>query len=398
VGQIWNDVVDQRLRELRKEFTQEKTAEKLSKEFGYRFTRNSVKNREAQFAGKDENKEILPKYKETHEILADGSHKSDKLLVMSAEDEKDVNYLLRAHGFDVDEWELVSARNNIWNTYSKQDGVMTLYASKITVKPKSKDNSFVKLIEVITSQKPFKVKLNQKQLIEHYLLEIAPTDTHFGISTYEDYIPNQERIIRRIRLRHWEQIVIPIGNDLFDNDDFRGRTSSGREIQKVDMDLAWNDAQKFYYSIIEEAMKHSNKVKVIYVKGNHDESMSWAFVKNIVTKFPDIDYDDRFKEHKAHVFHDVFLGFTHGDKNRKNLANVFNAKYRMQIAKAKVREIHIGHLHGEDSKDDYGIMVRTLPTQNKEDEWHDENGYVGKNKRFMAFEYSKDNLEGTYYV
>jgi hypothetical protein len=70
----------------------------------------------------------------------------------------------------------------------------------------------------------------------------------------------------------------------------------------------------------------------------------------------------------------------------------------MQIAKAKVREIHIGHLHGEDSKDDYGIMVRTLPTQNKEDEWHDENGYVGKNKRFMAFEYSKDNLEGTYYV
>jgi hypothetical protein len=43
-------------------------------------------------------------------------------------------------------------------------------------------------------------------------------------------------------------------------------------------------------------------------------------------------------------------------------------------------------------------MVRTLPTQNKEDELHDENGYVGKNKRFMAFEYSKDNLEGTYYV
>ena len=33
--------------------------------------------------------------------------------------------------------ELVSARNNITNSYSKQDGVQTLYSSKIIVKPRS---------------------------------------------------------------------------------------------------------------------------------------------------------------------------------------------------------------------------------------------------------------------
>jgi RNase P protein component len=39
-------------------------------------------------------------------------------------------------------WELISARNNIWNVYSKQDGVQTLYSSKIVVKPKVNGVSF----------------------------------------------------------------------------------------------------------------------------------------------------------------------------------------------------------------------------------------------------------------
>src|SRR5690606_26253350 len=65
-------------------------------------------------------------YKETTEIMANGSYKSDKLLRMSQEDSKNVDYLLKAHGFDKEDWQLVNARNNIWNVYSKQDGVQQL--------------------------------------------------------------------------------------------------------------------------------------------------------------------------------------------------------------------------------------------------------------------------------
>ena len=369
----------------------------LSEEFGYRYTRNAVKNRESRI--QDEEPAEMPGYKETVEILADGSHKSDKLLKMSSEQSKDVHYLLNAHGFDANEWELVSARNNIWNVYSKEDKVQTLYSSKITVKPKI-ENSFNKLLEVIRDQEPIIFNQIQRNLDKQYLLEIASVDTHFGISSYEYYLPNLVKIIDKIQSRHWSEIVIPIGNDLFHNDDFRGRTSSGREIQKVCMSTAWKEAKQFYYSIIGQAIKHSNKTKVIYVKGNHDESMSWAFVDNLIIKFPELEYDHTFEEHKAHVFHGVFLGYTHGDKNRKNTVKIFNSKFRMEIAKAKVREIHMAHLHGEDATitDDYGIMLRTLPTQNKVDEWHDQNGYVGKNKRFQVFEYSEEELESIHYV
>ncbi|MNJ75937.1 hypothetical protein D3C77_731230 [compost metagenome] len=70
----------------------------------------------------------------------------------------------------------------------------------------------------------------------------------------------------------------------------------------------------------------------------------------------------------------------------------------MEWAKAKNREIHIGHLHVEDAKDVFGMVIRTLSTRNKTDKWHKDNGYVGAHKRFMLFEYSKSNLESIHYV
>jgi hypothetical protein len=379
-----------------KNLTWNMIAEKMTMKFNKRFSREKVKAkylRNRHLIGKEET------YKETVEIKKDGSQYSDKLIEMSAEQSKDPEYLLRAHGYDVNKWDLVNARSNIWHTYSVQDGKTPSYASQISVKPKT-TNEFEKLLTTIENQKPFNIKVQPRQLQNHHLLEVAPVDTHFGISSYEYYIPNQTRIIDRIKSKHWSEVIIPVGNDLFHNDDFRGRTSSGREIQKVGMREAWLDAEKFYYPIIDEAAANSNNVKIIYVRGNHDESMSWAFVRNLMTKYPSMEFDDSFQEHKAHTFHKVFVGLTHGEKNRKNTTKIFNSKYRMEIAKAKVREIHQAHLHGEDAttKDDYGIMLRTLSTQNQEDEWHDQNGYVGKNKRFMLFEYSKDALEGIYYV
>src|SRR5690625_3636558 len=87
-------------------------------------------------------------YKSTVEINADGSHKSDKLLRMSAEDSKDPEFLLKAHGYDPAEWELMNAKNNIWNVYSKQDGISTLYSSRITAKPLVQGFDFERLEEI----------------------------------------------------------------------------------------------------------------------------------------------------------------------------------------------------------------------------------------------------------
>lgn len=337
-------------------------------------------------------------YKETIEIAGDGSHKSDKLLRMSSEQTKDVNFLLDAHGYDRDEWELVTARNNIWNSYSKQDGIMTMYASKITVRPRAGGFSMDKLLDVIKEVPSVLIKTEKKKIKDKRLLEIPFFDSHFGISDYDYYEQTQLDTMDAIHSRKWEEILFIIGQDMLHNDNFRGQTSSGTQIEDVDMPNAWADCKKFYYPLIEDAILQSNSVKVIFSKGNHDESMGWAFVQLIKERYPQVEVDDRFVERKAHTFGEVFIGVTHGDKARKNLHNLFPVEFPLQWARAKTRELHTGHFHVEDGKDVFGMMVRTLCTRNKTDKWHKDMGFVGAHKRFMLFEYNERELKNIHYV
>jgi hypothetical protein len=397
MSQIWTEAVDQRLKELRQFHSQEQTAVRLSEEFGYNFTRNAVKNREARLPelNEEEPQEEPTTYKETIEILADGSHKSDKLLKMSSEQAKDVEYLLQAHGFDINKWELLSARNNIWNSYSKQDGVMTLYSSKITVKPKLNGIDYEKLIETIKqSIEPIHIENTSSG---NGLLEIPLFDSHFPITTYEEYKPTQNKILNFLS-RSWEEVIFILAQDMLHNDNFRGQTANGTQIEVVDMAKAWEDARKFFEPMLTHALMKSKRVKVIYSKGNHDESMSWAFVQMLKARFPQIEFDDEIKERKVHVYKKVFIGITHGDKARKNLHNIFPVEFPIEWSQAKTREIHTGHFHKEDAADIYGMMIRTLSTRNKTDKWHKDNGFVGAHKRFMLFEYSDEELESIHYV
>ena len=75
-------------------------------------------------------------------INKDGSYSSKRLIEMSEAQSKDPKYILKAHGFDSNDWEIVSVRNTIRQAISRQseDGVATLYASYITVKPKKEND------------------------------------------------------------------------------------------------------------------------------------------------------------------------------------------------------------------------------------------------------------------
>lgn len=339
-------------------------------------------------------------YKETFEINKDGSQSSSRLVRLSSEQKKNPKYLLEAHGFDPDEWELVNAKASEWTGYSKQDGQFPQYASKITVKPKLNNFSFDMLEDWLKNVKPINtnIRINKSNIKDKKMLEIPLFDAHFGISDYEYYKTTQEKIFQKIASNQWEEILFIIGQDMIHNNDHRGRTANGTQIQVVDMERAWNDCRKFYEPLIESAINNSNRVKIIYSKGNHDESISWSFVKFLGALFPSVDIDDSFVERKAHVFGKNFIGITHGDKARRNLHNIFPIEFPLEWANATNREIHIGHLHTEDAKDVFGMVIRTLATRNRTDEWHKNMGFVGSHKRFMLFEYSEEALESIHYV
>lgn len=376
---------------------------KRSESYGDTFDNGGVNNPSNEKSGqngRDESDSGKGNFKETSEINNEnGIHTSSKLVKMSLEQKKDPRFLLEAHGYNPDTWELITAKDSKWTVGLDQ---IPQYASKISAKPSEIDYNLSKLIETIKngSIKPFEIDIQPIIPDGNHLLEVSLFDAHFGIGDYEYYKPTQSDIFEKINSRKWKEVLFTIGQDMIHNNDFKGNTANGTPIEKIDMNKAWEDCCKFYEPLITLAVsQQSANVKIMYSKGNHDETISWAFVKYLKARFPTVEFDDSFEERKIHTFGKIFIGITHGDKgNNKDLANIFIKEFPLEWANATIQEIHKGHFHKEDGIDFFGTMVRTLATRNKTDLWHKDKGFIGANKRFMLFEYSETSLKGISYV
>jgi UDP-2,3-diacylglucosamine pyrophosphatase LpxH len=233
------------------------------------------------------------------------------------------------------------------------------------------------------------------------MLEIPLFDMHFGIADIDYYREALAEIMGIVSSKHWDKIVIPVGQDLFHNDSItKGVTTKGTLIEKVDLRQAVLDAEEFYVNLINTAIQKANSVEVIYSPGNHDKTVGWLFAHMLKVRYGDI-VDESPRERKALLWNGCFVGITHGDKGTDTAAGLrgkFTSEYPELFAKAKVREIHAGHLHREDaSRDEYGIQIRRMCSGNKSDEWTLEQGYQSQ-KRFMLFEWMPNRLKAIHYI
>lgn len=242
------------------------------------------------------------------------------------------------------------------------------------------------------------IEINAPEQAAECMLEIPLFDMHFGVAKFDNYSYLYDEIIKIISSKDWEQINILIGQDLIHNNDMRGHTAKGTEIERVDIPKAWNDAWHFWNGIIVSALKHSQTVIARYSKGNHDECISWAFLKTLQAQFPDLVIDDSLKARKVLNWRGCFIGYGHCEYTNKpdDLFKQFVMDFPQEFAESKVREIHTGHLHRESV--DNGIFVRRLASAVPVDEWHDNNGYVTAHKRFQIFEWIPGRLKAIYYL
>lgn len=230
------------------------------------------------------------------------------------------------------------------------------------------------------------------------MLEIPLYDLHLPLSDHTRAI---KRLLGIITAKNRDEVNIIIGQDLFHNDDMRGRTSSGRIIEKVDMAKAWNMAKQIYYSLIDASLSHAKVVNLIYSFGNHDESLSWAFVQMLKDHYPQVNVDDCMKQRKCIYWNNCFIGITHGSNMKsapKDFRGQFTIEFPREFADSTTREIHAGHLHHEQESDLYGVMIRRLSRGGITDEWSDEEGFVGAHKRFMVFEWRSGELSDIHYI
>lgn len=234
------------------------------------------------------------------------------------------------------------------------------------------------------------------------MLEIPLFDMHWGISYFDRYEPLLNDILDLIHSRHWDRIVIPVGQDFFHNDSVVNPvTTKGTVVDKVDMTRAVKEGRKFITTIIDAALSNANSVRVFYSAGNHDRSISWMFMQVLLERYGPEVIDDSMEYRKVFTYGKNSVMVTHGDSKQataKNLAHIFPISYPEEFAQATTREVHSGHLHHESEADIYGVMVRRLSSGAAVDDWSNRQDFIGTHRRFMIFEWDLNSLRSIHYI
>jgi len=388
---------------LNKESDKEYSESKWRKDYSqFKYWEKYFKSKKGEVSTDDVN------YKETVEILGDGSHKSDKLLKMSSEDTNDPESLLKSHGYDPNEWELTNAKNNIWNSYSKQDGIMTLYSSKITAKPKKYELTLEEvkadLEEFMENYQAPKIKPIRYDS-EGKLLEVNISDLHldkigFVRGVYNPDIAEEvffhilNDVITRTKNIKFEKILFIWSHDFFNVDNLNKTTTAGTP---QDATMRYSEMYKKGMKMLIKGidlLKQIAPIETVQVGANHDKLTSYTMSEVLNAWFrndKNVQIDNDPLSRKYRKFGKNLIGFSHGNKEKKRLGKIMPAEARKEWGETYYSEIHAGHLHSEQAvKEENGTIVRHLSSPSGTDNWHFESGYVGAVPKAQSFIWDRE--------
>lgn len=338
-----------------------------------------------------------------------GSTTSDKVISILPDEINNADALLKAHGFNSDEFELVSAKNSKWEQGGK-DGVRTLYSSRIVVKPCSGIKPYLKdICDYFENYKP-NVNLKYTKQIKNESKEclvLPMVDFHWGrlpdIENAENFslsqvkeilINNMKTYIKKFENRHFDKIYLIVGQDYF-NSSFTGFTSSQSHLQSnaVDVRTMYKTGTELLIDIIDMFAKICKDVHIVGSLGNHDVSEEiWLFnlLKAYYRTVSNIYVDDSPKPRKYLDIGASCVGIGHLDKEKDRIFGLMQCEAADLWAKSKTRMFLAGHLHHLTVESKQGVELWRIPSPTLPDRWTVENGYVQNQPRTMAFIFDYD--------
>lgn len=327
----------------------------------------------------------------------DGSQSSSTTLQMTSEQAKDPDFVLRAHGFEPSEWDIISARNNFWQQNSQENGLIDLYQSKITVKPKAKALSIDNVLSTFNREiKPVKVHNIVKG--ENSIL-VALFDMHFGITRLSDLASHLEQIADILK-KGYKNVEIIIGGDVLHSDFLiKTQTASNTQLDHVEMIRAVEEAESFFSSLLELSLKYGKRVEVKAVSGNHDTDSQYMFVWGLSKKFPQVAFENVLNNKRlAFQFDKIGVMVAHGNLALKRLPMLFANEYSDIWSSSTYRLIASGHFHTEKIQDVDGVVMHQFGTVKPNDPYEVANGYTVGRKHLQLLEFDNERLKATYEV
>ena len=347
-------------------------------------------------------------------INKDGSYTSSRLISLNASELKDPDSILKAHGFDPEKWEIVSAKNNL-----RETGKHSLYASYLTVKPRDENGWSLERIEKLFDKLKREYTASEKEglgsriecngnLVNngHKMLLINIADLHMNLQSTMLSAGNEYNceiaealffgvindVLKRTNLYDFEKIVFCIGGDMMNGDNMSGSTTKGTP---QDSDTHYYDAYEKLCEMTIKAidiLKDYAKVEVIYVPGNHDELTGFKLAKFIDAWFrndDDVAVDYSPLPRKYTVYGKTLFCFAH-DGNAKTLPSLIADEARRYWSQVDTTEVFLQHLHSEQIlMEDNNIRIQRLPTISGKSKWSNDNGFNSK-RQCKSFVFDKE--------
>jgi hypothetical protein len=359
-----------------------------------------------------EETENIPNYKSTNELKSDGSQISDKLLQMSSEESKDPNFILESHGYSPEAFELINAKNSIWNVNTKENGIKTLYSSKISVRPRTElllnEVNLEKILDNLIKNYsiPSHKHIKYNPSLNGDLLILNMADLHFGLKSYMETSNNEyddviasdrflyiiNDVLNRIKYKTINKIILLNLGDIC-NFDTPYMTTKG---------TPQNDHSGTYYSMFTkvsnllitaiDSLSSIAPIEVWNCNSNHDKYTTFGIFQVLNAWYKDNDnvWIDIGTLDRKYIRHGkTLIGIAH-DINEKIAYKTIHNEAKEYISDCNYLYWFVAHLHKTMVIDDYGVEIRRLPTVSGSSDWTYQQGYTGTIKKSQSFIISKD--------
>jgi len=369
----------------------------------------------------DDNEQHEPKataenYRE-HSFNSDGTQTSKIKVEMTEEQSKDPDFVLEAHGFDSKFWRIVKANSKIWDVYSKQDGVQTLYASHIRVTTKDFTLTEDRLEEMLEGLKTegYQAQKKKKMARKTYggdLLMLPISDFHYNLQSdtlstgneYNNKIAKEvffdviNDTLRSAHGRNISKVLFVIGNDFINADNLAGTTTRGTP----------QDNHESWFKVVEdvkymirdgiEMLKEIAPVEIIHVNANHDLHTMYSIV-HILEAFyegkgdEDVTFVDISPmERKYYRFGSNLIALSHDIRNPKvNGLKLITTEAQKEWGSCSHAFLYLGHLHTEMAYEKEGLLeIYRLPACSGWSRWTKVSGYVQTEIKNLCF-FFKEN-------
>ena len=216
-------------------------------------------------------------------------------------------------------------------------------------------------------------------------------DTPTAIATYERAI---ETLLSRAKGYRFDEIVLGVGNDLLNSDDYNSQTTKGTLVNSdTRYQKTYKAVREMLVRTIEKLRGRCARVVVKVIPGNHDAQSTFTLGDSLECYFhnySDVLIDNEPSPHKFYRWGRVLLGFCHGDKGKKSDYGLWMATERSQdFGETLFREIHIGHTHGLKVDEKFGVRVRTFAALCPPDAWHASEHFTSNLRQAEAIVWNK---------